>query len=82
MTSARVDLERILVRVDIHLDTREVTRQTGHGAVGAPVVGTILSTVDDVGIIIATAVGAAVAQNLGIAEARADLLWGTPEIVN
>lgn len=82
LTTARIHLERILVGENIHLDTREITRHTGHRALGAPIVGTLLCAVDKEAVVIAGAASAAVTLDLRVVETCANLLGGTPEVVD
>lgn len=65
---AAVDLEGILVGEDVDLDAREVTRERGDGATGAPVVRSVLGAVDQPRVVVADAAEAAVALDLGGSE--------------
>ena len=80
LSAARVDLEGILVRVDVELNTTPRASQSSHGALVTPVVGSL--AVVDVRSIITGAVVSAVPDNGRVAEVGAELRGGCPEIVD
>lgn len=81
LAAARVDLEGFLLGVDVNLDAGPVA---GEGCDGSrvPVVRAVLGAVDEVAGVIAGAVGAAVAEEVGGGEVGADLLGRGPEVVD
>ena len=73
-TNAAVDLESVLIGKDVDLDAREVTRESSHWATGPPVIRAVLIAVDDVGIVVSSAVEAAVALEFRCGEVSTNLL--------
>jgi len=81
LATAGVDLECLLLREDVDLDARPRASERGDRS-SVPVVRAVLGTVGDVAGIVASAVGAAVAESLGRGEVGADLLGRGPEVVD
>lgn len=75
-------MERLLVGENINVDTRPLARETGDGARSPPVVRAVLCAVHDVAVVVAGAVGAAVAEQLRGGVVGAELLRGGPEVVD
>jgi hypothetical protein len=81
LPTAAIDLERVLVREHVDLDTGPVTAKSSHGTLLAPVVRPLLVAVGEVAGIVAGAVEAAVPEQIWVREVGADLLGRGPEIV-
>ena len=82
MTAAGVHLECLLIRIDINLDAGPLARKRCDGARVVPVVRAVLSAVDKVAVVVASAVEATVAGKLRCSEVGANLLRGGPEVVD
>lgn len=82
LARAAVHLERILVGEDVDLDAAPLAGKRSNGSAGAPVVGAVLGAVDEVCVVVAGAVEAAVTQDLGRREVGAELLRAGPEVVD
>jgi hypothetical protein len=80
LTGAAVHLESLLVRVDVELDAGPCTRKRSNGSSLAPVVRSL--TVNDVAVVVACAVCAAVAKEFGWGVVGTDLLRRWPEVVH
>lgn len=82
LTGAAVHLERLLVGVNVKLDTRPRTRKRCNRSGLAPVEGAVLVAVDDVAVVVPGAVEAAVAVKLGRSVVGTNLLGRRPEVVD
>ena len=82
LTGAAVHLERSLVRVDVELDAGPLAGERSDGARVAPVQGLSRAAVDDVAVVVASAVEAAVSKELGRGVVGADVLGCGPEVVD
>lgn len=82
LPAAAVNLKRLLVCKDIHLDAAPRARQCRHRAFFAPVVGSVGFSVDQEAIVVAAAICAAIADDCGGSEVGADLFWGGVEVID
>jgi hypothetical protein len=82
LTDAAVHLEGLLIRKDVKLDARPFAGQGSNWARCSPVVGTVLVAVDNVAVVVASAVCSTVAEKLRSCEIGTDLLRSRPEIVH
>jgi len=65
LAGTAVHLESLLIRVDIQLDARPLARQGSDGSRVDPVEDFTLVTIDNVAVVVTSAVGTAVAKQLG-----------------
>lgn len=80
LSRARVDLEGLLVREDIDLDTRVGTGNSGYRALGAPVVRAVLFSVDEEASIVAHAAATTTTDKVVRGEVGTKLLRCRPEV--
>lgn len=76
LADAAVHLEGLLVREDVEFDARPFAGQGSNWARCSPVIRAVLVTVDNVAVIVASAVCATVAEELRSCEVGTNLLRG------
>lgn len=82
LTTAGVHLESFLIREDVDLDARPLTGQGSNRAFSAPVVRTVLLTIDDVAVVVTSAVSTAIAEELRCSVIGTKLFGSRPEIID
>jgi hypothetical protein len=82
LAGTAVHLESLLVREDVELDTRPRTRESCDRSSLAPVERTVLCAVDNVAVIVTSAVETTVAKEFRRGVVSTNLLGRGPEVVH